>query len=86
MRNVSHEFFLVVLGTCNFAGHVGKGGAQITYLVLAFYLKFIMHISGGILLRGFGDFPQGQVYHFRKENQDNHGKQKQYNQHQVRNV
>ena len=75
--NVGNKLFLVVLGTGNFACHVVKAGSQITHFVFTFYLKFIMHIAGSILFGSIGNLSQRLVYNLRKENQDNHGQEKQ---------
>ena len=45
MGNICHKFLLVVLGSGNFACHIGKGCAKVADLVLTVDLKFIMHIS-----------------------------------------
>ena len=83
MGNIRHKFFLVILGAGNFACHIRKGGGQISDFIFTVNLKFIMHISRGVLLGGFGDPAQGKVNHLREKDQDNHGKQKQNNQHQI---
>ena len=52
------------------------GSSQITNLVFTVYLKLIVHISGGVLLRCLGNFPKRQIDHFRKENKDDQREQK----------
>ncbi len=75
MGDVCHEFFLVVLGPGNLTCHIGQGCAKIADFVFAVYLEFIVHIPGGVLFGGLGYPAKGKIDHFRKENQDDQGKQ-----------
>ena len=84
--DVGDEFFLVVLAAGDFIRHVGKGGGQIPHFIFTVYLNLVMHVSGGVLLRGLRDFPEGQIDHFREENQDDQGEQKQDDENDVGNA
>ncbi len=86
MGNIGHEFFLVVLGTGNFAGHVGNSSPQIADFIFAIQLKFIMHIAGSILFGCFRNLSNGKVNQLGKKNQNNQGQQEQNEQHNIGNV
>ena len=83
MGDVGDEFFLVVLAAGDFIRHVGKGGGQIPHFIFTVHLNLVMHVSGGVLLRGLRDFPEGKINHFREENQDDQGEQKQDDENDV---
>ena len=86
MGDVGHKFLLVVLRPRDLAGHVIQAGRQVTNLVVTFHLEFIVHVPGGVLLRGIGNLAQGDVHHFREKNQDDQGQQEQDNQGDIGNV
>ena len=84
--HIGDEFLLVVLRAGNLAGHVVQADSQITDLIVALHLELIVHIARGILLRGIGDFPQGDIDHLREENQDDQRQQQQDHQRDIRDV
>ena len=86
MGDICHKFFLVVLRAGDLACHVIQTGGEITDLIFAFHLKFVVHISRRILLRRIGDLAQRNVDNLREENQDNQGEQQQDNQCNIGNV
>ena len=86
MRDIGNKFFLGILRSGNFACHIIQGSSEIADLIFTFYLKFVVHVSGSILLCCFRDFTQGKINHFRKENQDDQGEQEQNHQHQIRDI
>ena len=71
--DIGHKFLLVIFSAGNFTCHKGNAGGQVSDFIFTFYLKFIAHIAGGILLCGIGDFFQGNIDNFREKNQDDHG-------------
>ena len=86
MRDICYKFLLIILRTGNFTCHIGNGGTKIADLILTVNLKFIMHISGSILFCGLCNLSKGQINHLCKKDQNDHGKQEQNDQHQVRNI
>ena len=86
MGNICYKFLLVVLRTGNLLCHIIQAGGKIADFVLTVHLKFIVHIAGSILLSGIGDFTQRLVNHFRKKDKNNHGKQEEDNQCNIRNI
>ena len=67
---IGYKFFLVILGACNFTGHIIQTGGQVADFIIAFHLEFIMHVAGSILLCGICDFPQGNIHDLCKKNQN----------------
>ena len=86
MGNVGDKFFLVVLSPGNFTGHVGQGSGEIADFILAVNLEFVMQVACGILLGSFRYFPERQVDHFRKKDENNKGKKEKDYQDDVGNA
>lgn len=84
--HIGHEFLLVVLRAGNLAGHVVQAHRQVADFIVALHLEFIVHVPGGVLLRGIGDLPQGNVHHLREEDQDDQGQEQQDDQSDVGDV
>ena len=70
MGYICHKFFLIIFRAGNLACHIVQAGGKIADFVVTFYLKFIMHVSVGILFRCVGNFPQRYIDNFRKKNQN----------------
>ena len=70
MGYICHKFFLVILRSGDLACHIVQTCGKIAYLIVTFHLKFIVHISFGILFRSIRNFSQRYIYDFREKDQD----------------
>ena len=86
MGNIGNKFLLVVLSAGNFTGHIGQGRSEITDLILAVHLEFIMQVARRILFRGLGNFTQGKINHLRKKDEDDKGQQEKDYQNNIGNA
>ena len=86
MRDIGDEFLLVILGGGDGPGHVTQRGRKIAHFIVAFHIKFIMHISRCVLLCRGNDLSEGTVDDFREEDQDDDGQKQNNNEHQIRDV
>ena len=70
---IGYKLFLIILGTGNFACHIIQTRSQITDFILTIHLKFIMHITGSILLCGMSNLPQRNIYDLSEKDQNDQG-------------
>ena len=74
MRNIRHEFFLIVFALCQFRSHIGKRCGKISHFIGGIHTEFVMQISFRILFGCGRDFLKRFVNYFIKEDQNDQGK------------
>ena len=83
MGDICNDVLLVVFATGEFLCHICQGGSEITDLVIAFHIDLVAQVAGGILLCGINDAAQRNIHQFREEDQDDQGKQKEDDEHDI---